>query len=169
MTPPIHVSAIGVLLAFVFGGPLIGVLLWMLRAPGPSSADLGRPRPPREEARLILIAVSASTDLKDEVDLLTQLASERQAAILLLYVIEVPWTLPLGAKLDAADREAQAALDTAKEVVAQHALPVRTTIKRARETAAGILEAAREYQVDVVLRPGLRKPRGRLAARKSER
>ena len=163
MTSPAHVSLAGVSLAIVFGGSMLALLLWMLRVPRPVSAGAAQARRSPEDSRVILVPVTRPGNAQRGVELAARLAKEQQAAILLVYVIEVPWTLPLGAKLEQADQEAQAALETAREVVARHHLPVRTIIKRAREVGAGITEAARDYEVDLVLtNPGSRERRGRL-------
>ena len=163
MTSPVHISLAGVLLAITFGGPMLAVLLWMLRVPRPVSAGVARARRSPEDSRVILVPVTRSRNSQREVELAAQLAKEQRAAILLVYVIQVPWTLPLGARLEQADQEARAALEGAREVVARRHVPVRTLIKRAREVGAGIAEAARDYEVDLVLtNPGSRERRGRL-------
>jgi APA family basic amino acid/polyamine antiporter len=71
----------------------------------------------------------------------------------LVYVIEVPLSLPLDAKLPP-DREAQArrALDRAREVGEEYAdVQVSTEVVRARKTGVGIVEAARRANSEAII------------------
>jgi APA family basic amino acid/polyamine antiporter len=70
-----------------------------------------------------------------------------------VYVIEVPLSLPLDAKLPQ-EREAQArrALERAREVGSEYEdVDVRTEVIRARKTGAGILEAARRADSEAIV------------------
>jgi len=70
-----------------------------------------------------------------------------------VYVIEVPLSLPLDAKLPQ-EREAQArrALERAREVGEEYEdVDVRTEVIRARKTGAGILEAARRANSEAIV------------------
>jgi K+-sensing histidine kinase KdpD len=151
MTAPTHVSLAGALLALVFGGPLFGVMLWMLRGRRLVSADATRVQRSLEVARLILVSVTGSNHSQRAVESACRLAEEQHAAILLVYVIEVPWTLPLDATLKQADQEARAALEAAREVAARHRVPARTVVRRARMAKDGIAAAARDHQADLVI------------------
>jgi basic amino acid/polyamine antiporter, APA family len=71
----------------------------------------------------------------------------------LVYVIEVPLTLPLDAELPP-EREAQArrALERAREVGEEYAdVEVSTEVIRARKTGAGIVEAARRANSEAII------------------
>jgi APA family basic amino acid/polyamine antiporter len=71
----------------------------------------------------------------------------------LVYVIEVPLSLPLDAELPP-DREAQArrALDRAREVGEEYEdVEVSTEVIRARRTGAGIVEAARRANSEAII------------------
>ena len=157
MTAPTHVSLTGVLLALAFGGPLLWVMLRMFRVARPVPADAARARRPLDVARLILAPVTASNHSQRAVESACRLAEEQHAAILLVYVIEVPWTLPLDATLKQADQEARAAMEAAGEVAARHRVPVRTVVRRARMAKDGIAAAARDHEADLVFTdPGSR-------------
>lgn len=73
------------------------------------------------------------------------------AAILLVYVIEVPRTLPLGAPLEKAEQEAREALEIGHQVVTLHELPARTIVQRARTAGDGIVAAAKDHRVDLIV------------------
>ncbi len=57
----------------------------------------------------------------------------------------------LDAPLGTAEQEGQEALDTAREVVALHNLPVETVVRRAREAGEGIIAAARDHRADLIV------------------
>jgi APA family basic amino acid/polyamine antiporter len=78
---------------------------------------------------------------------------EGESHLELVYVIEVPLSLPLDAELPP-DREAQArrALDRAREVGEEYAdVDVSTEVIRARKTGAGIVEAARKANSEAII------------------
>jgi APA family basic amino acid/polyamine antiporter len=80
-------------------------------------------------------------------------ATEDESHLELVYVIEVPLSLPLDAELPP-EREAQArrALDRAREVGEEYAdVDVSTEVIRARKTGAGIVEAARRADSEAIV------------------
>ena len=151
MMTPVHVSLAGVVIALVFGVAISAVMLWMFHVPRPVSPVVARARRSLDVARLILVPTTGSAYSQRGVELACRLAEEQQAAILLVYVLEVPRTLPLGAPLPQAEEEAQTALETAREVVEMHSLPVRTLVQRARAAGDGIIAAGREQRADLIV------------------
>jgi len=151
MTPPVHVSPAGVLLALAFGGSLAWVMVWMFRGPRPARAEGAGPRRPLDTARLILVPVTGSGHSQPGVELASQLAEEQRAAVLLVYVIEVPLTLSLDVELEQADQQARAALAAAYEVVVRHHVPVHTVIRRDRGLGSGTVAVAKDYQADLIV------------------
>jgi APA family basic amino acid/polyamine antiporter len=80
-------------------------------------------------------------------------STEGESRLELVYVIEVPLSLPLDAELPP-EREAQArrALDRAREVGEEYAdVEVSTEVIRARKTGAGIVEAARRANSEAIV------------------
>jgi APA family basic amino acid/polyamine antiporter len=78
---------------------------------------------------------------------------DAESRLELVYVIEVPLSLPLDAELPP-DREAQArrALERAREVGEEYAdVEVSTEVIRARRTGAGIVEAARKANSEAII------------------
>jgi len=102
-------------------------------------------------ARLILVPTTGSDYSQRGVELACRLAQEQGAAILLVYVIEVPRTLELGTPLPNAEQEAREALKTGQQVVELHALPVRTIVQRARAAGDGIIAVAKDHHADLIV------------------
>ena len=76
-----------------------------------------------------------------------------EARLDLVYVIEVPLTLPLDAPLPPErEEEAQRALERASEVGEEYEdVEVSTEVIRARKVGAGIVEAARRYGSEAIV------------------
>jgi nucleotide-binding universal stress UspA family protein len=151
MTPTFETSVPGIVIAITFGVALSTIMLWMFRVPRAVSADVAKARRSLDMARLILVPTTGSAYSQRGVELACRLAQEQGASILLVCVIEVPRTLPLGAPLEQAEAEARSALDTAREVVALHNLPVRSIVQRARTAGDGIVAAATDHRADLIV------------------
>jgi len=128
------------LLGLAAASTLAGRVLWLLHAPRPV---------PVEAAHAILVPITGSGFDRREVELGCQLAVEHQASVVLMYVIDVPLTLPLGAPLEQAERDAQQALESARALVAGHGLPVRTVVRRDRGVREALAAETRKYQLDL--------------------
>jgi nucleotide-binding universal stress UspA family protein len=151
MMPTFETSVAGITIAVVFGTALSALMVWMFRVPRAVSADVAKARRSLDVARLILVPTTGSAYSQRGVELACRLAQEQGASILLVCVIEVPRTLPLGAPLEQAEAEAHSALETAREVVALHNLPVRSIVQRARTAGDGIVAAATNHRADLIV------------------
>jgi len=141
----------GIALAGIFTVAMGALLIWMFRVPRAVSAEVAKARRSLDTVRLILVPTTAADYSERGVELACRLAQEHGAEILLVYVIEVPRTLPLGAALEKAEQEAKAALDTAQGVVVLHNLPVNALVQRAREAGDGIISAAKDHRADLIV------------------
>lgn len=151
MMATLHAHLLGAAIGLAVTGSLLGVMRWMLRLPRRVSAEAARERGRLGEERLILVPIAGSADSPQGMELACEIAAERRAGILLLYVIEVPLTVPLGATLEQAEGEAGAALEAAREFIARHRVPVSTLIWRDRQLGTGTLAVARDYRADLIV------------------
>jgi nucleotide-binding universal stress UspA family protein len=99
----------------------------------------------------ILVPVSSKAASERAVELACRLGAEQKAHIILAYIIEVPFTLALDARMSDEEKKGEEALHTARLIVEQHGLPVRTKIVPHRYAAAGILQQAKEEGVDAIV------------------
>jgi APA family basic amino acid/polyamine antiporter len=117
---------------------------------------------PRVEFRNILVPVFGTKLDDDIVATAGRLASAEQAQsgkgeedsrLDLIYVIEVPLTLPLDASLPPErEDEARRALERAREVGDEYAdVGISTEVVRARKVGAGIIEAARRSGAEAIV------------------
>jgi nucleotide-binding universal stress UspA family protein len=140
----------GVFLAVALAVVLLFLLLWRLRR-RPAPEEAVQARRALSAARVLLVPTTGTAYAERGVELACRLAQEQEAELLLLYVIEVPRTLPLDAPLPQPEREAERALQRAKEIVALHHLPARAIVFRGRESGNAIVAAAREHQADLIV------------------
>ncbi len=117
---------------------------------------------PRVEFRNILVPVFGTKLDDDIVGTAGRLAAAEQeesggedseSRLDVVYVIEVPLTLPLDAQLPPErEEEARRALERAREVGEEYEdVDVRTEVIRARKVGAGILEAARRSGAEAIV------------------
>jgi len=141
----------GIVIAVAFATAMGGLLLWMFRLPVQVSAEAAKMRRSLYGARRIMVPVVEAPYSGHAVELACRLGHEQKAEIVLVHVVEVPMTLPLGVPLPAAQEAADRVLNTAKEIVALHGLTASTHIERAREAGHGIVRAARDQGVDLIV------------------
>jgi nucleotide-binding universal stress UspA family protein len=151
MTVQPHTAPLGVFIAITFATLMVTIMYWMFHLPRPVPADVARARRSLDIARLILVPTTGLPHSQRGVELACRLAQEQNAAILLVYVIEVPRTLPLGAPLEEAEHEARNALETGRQVVLFHRLRVRAIVQRARTSGDGIIAAASDHRADLIV------------------
>lgn len=167
MTPTFH--PLGIVLAAGFALSLGSLFWWMFHLP---------PQVPHEVAAVcravaamqrILVPVSAKVTSERAVELACRLGAAQKAEIVLVYVIEVPFTLSLTTPLPAEETKGQEMLRTARFIVEQHGLPVKTRIVSHRYAWDGILHLVREEQADaVVMSAGGGRPGSEVLGRTSQ-
>jgi nucleotide-binding universal stress UspA family protein len=149
----IHVTLVGAALALIFLASIGSVLFWMLHLPEQTPTTLRVAKAVRltERANLILVPVQGTALSDRMVALGSQMAKARHARIEVFAVIEVPWTLPLSARLPAAERVAQEELDRAQRIAARYGVTLETRVINAREAGRAIVEEATTTGADIIL------------------
>jgi nucleotide-binding universal stress UspA family protein len=147
----IQVSPLGIIIAIVFFFSMGGILWWMLHPPPQIKPEVAKARRSVEALKRILVPTSGMPYSERGIELACRLGAEHQAEIVLTYVIEVPRTLPLDAPMPEAEEQAKQILNRGKEIVELHHLPPVILVERAREAGEGIIRAAKDNQVDVIV------------------
>jgi nucleotide-binding universal stress UspA family protein len=149
----VNITPAGVIIAFIFLTSIIGVITWMLRVPEETPTTLRIAKAVRltERANRILVPVQGAALSDRMVALGSQMAKARQAQIEVFYVIEVPWTLPLSARLPDAERLADEVLDRARKIAERYGVPLETRVVNAREAGRAIVEEAITTRADIIL------------------
>src|SRR6185437_5777343 len=125
---PVHVTVAGVIIALIFAASITGVIYWMMRLPEQTPTTLRVARAVRlaQLANRILVPVQGGVLSDRIVALGAQMAKARQAVVEVFYVIEVPWTLPLNARLTEEEARARGVLDQARRIAERFSVPLET-------------------------------------------
>jgi len=157
-TNPLQITAIGVIIAFVFLASIVGILGWMLRLPKETERTRTATKAVRSVNKLtrILVPLLNSSEATDRiVALATQMVRQRNGHTDVLAVIEVPFTLPLNAQVEHDEKLALEVLDRAQSVAEQcgirNGTSVSKRILKARHAGTAIVREAEEQAVDLIL------------------
>jgi amino acid transporter/nucleotide-binding universal stress UspA family protein len=99
----------------------------------------------------MLVPIVGSRITDEMVVLACQLATEKQSAIDVMYVIEVPMNLPLDARLANERARAKAVLDAAQVIADQFDIEMRPVVVTARAAGKAIVEEATVRHSEVVI------------------
>lgn len=147
--PTLHPLGIALALAFVASMGLL--FFWMFRVPRPVPREVAAVRRSVGALQRIVVPVSGRTVSERAVELACRLGEAQKAEIILTYVIEVPFTLALGSPVPSEEAKGEQALRTARFIVEQHGLPVKTRMIPHRYAWAGILHVSQEEQADAIV------------------
>jgi len=151
MAPEIHMSFLGVVLAFAFASSMGMLLWWMLHVPRAIPLAVARARRTVGAVKKILVPTSGTFYSERGIELACRLGEEQKAEILLVNVIEVPRTLPLDAPLPEAEIKAGDVIKRGEEIVTLRGLPVKAEVKRGRVAGEEIIRAAKDWEADLIV------------------
>ncbi|MDA8189499.1 MAG: hypothetical protein M0T85_15280, partial [Dehalococcoidales bacterium] len=95
----IQISSLGALLALVFVGAMSTLFYWMFHLPPVMPHRIVTVRRTVRALRRILVPVVETVPAERAVELACRIGEEQKAEIILAYVIEIPLTLPLNARM----------------------------------------------------------------------
>lgn len=153
-TNPLVITPITVVIALLFLTSIAGILGWMLRLPKESEQRHAVTRAMRSVNKLthILVPVLSSSEATDRiVALAAQMVRARNGKAELLAIIEVPFMLPLNAKVEEDEKRANEALDRAEMIARQTTTNICKRILKARDAGAAIVHEAEMQCVDLIL------------------
>jgi nucleotide-binding universal stress UspA family protein len=153
-TNPLEVTFAGVVIAIVFLASIVGVLGWMFRLPKETERTRTVTRATRSVNKLtrILVPLLSKCDATDRiVALASQMVRSRNGNVELLAVLEVPFTLPLDARVEDDEKDALEILDCAESVAKQSVTTVSKHIVKARNAGQAIVREAEIQAVDLIL------------------
>jgi nucleotide-binding universal stress UspA family protein len=164
VTNPLLITPLGVIIAVVFLGSIVGILGWMLRLPQETERTRAVTRAIRsvkQQARILVPLLGTGESNDRLVAMAMQMAHYRHGEVEFLVVMEVPWTLPLDARVEQEEREALEKLEQAGMVVSERSrngARVRKRLLKTRSTGVALVHEAEEQAVDLILianRPGV--------------
>lgn len=144
---------IGLVTGCVYIVTLASILWWMLHVPpaGGTEQKVGRVIREAVAYARILVPVQGNALSHRMMALGCQMAKYRDAELTILYVIEVPLTLPANATMVDDEQRAQEAFKLAARIADRYNVKLKTGILKARQAGPGIVQAAQAGQFDVIL------------------
>ena len=107
----------------------------------------------------LLVPIVGSRITDEMMVLACQLATEKQSSVDALYVIEVPFNLPLDARLPQERETAKALLEQAAVVADQFGVEMTPIVVTARAAGRAIVDEAKERRSEVIILGATRKRR----------
>lgn len=128
--------------------------LWWMMHPPKTKADIAAKkaeRALREQLRTVVVAFSSEIQSEHMMALAARLARGENSEVLVIYVIEVPFTLPTNAVMEEEDRIALDALASAEAIGKSNGVEVRTEVVHHRQTAQAVLDIAKRERADLII------------------
>jgi len=144
-------NPIGIVLASIFVVFMVNLFRWMFKVPPQLPYAVVKARQSVSALQRILVPVGDRLASDRAVELACRLGEAQKAEIILVYVIEVPFTLSLNAPMAAEQAKGEEILNTAGAIVEQHGLPVQMKVIPDRNEWGGILRMSREEAVDAIV------------------
>jgi nucleotide-binding universal stress UspA family protein len=144
-------SSIGIGLALIFAVLMASLFIWMFRVPRQVPLVVAKARQSVSAMHRILVPVTSELASERAVELACRLGEIQKAEIVLVYVIEMPFTLSLNSPVPEEEKRGEAILITARNIVEQHNLPVKIHIIPHRYAWGGILNLSKQYLVDAIV------------------
>jgi nucleotide-binding universal stress UspA family protein len=144
-------SGIAAALATVFS---VALTLWWMLHPPKTKADIAARRAERtlkEQLGTVIVVFSSEIRSEHMMVLAARLAHGQNSALLAVYVIEVPFTLPTNAVMEEEDRIALDALASAEAIGKRNGVDIRTEVVHQRETAQAVLGIAKRERADLII------------------
>lgn len=151
---PLLLNPVGIIVAILFLTSIVGVLGWMLRLPKETEHTYTATKAVRSVNKLtrILVPLLDKNETTNRVvALAAQMVRHRNGSVEVLAVLEVPFMLPLDARVEDDEKTALEALSCAESVAMQSATKVSKRILKARHAGAAIVREAEEKAVDLII------------------
>ena len=149
----IHVTVAGAIAALLVGASVCSVLYWMLTPPASQVQKLAKKAEKSlvEMVDRIMVVFSQEIDSAHMMALAVRLARGEKSELLAVYVIEVPYTLPVDAEMPNEERAALDALGAAETLANNSNVTIRTETHTTRATTQTVLELAKQQQVHLII------------------
>lgn len=147
----LQLHPLGFLLAFVFLGSVSSLFYWMFRVPPALSLPVVRVRRSVSALRRILVPIGETIPSERAVEFACRLGQEQKAELVLVHVITVPYSMSLDTALPRQEKASQEFLDIGCQIASRFGVRAKTRIVRHRNAADGVLQVAREEQVDMIV------------------
>jgi nucleotide-binding universal stress UspA family protein len=147
----LEIHPTGVFIALFFFVTMSSLLWWMLHPPKPVPLIAAKVRRAVDAIKTILVPTTGTEYSNRGIELACRLGKEQSALVLLVSIIEIPLSLPLGALMPDQEQKAEEILSRGKEIVETHNLIAETRTERARYAAEKIADIVRKEGIELVV------------------
>lgn len=149
----IVVDPVGAFVGTLIMAAIGSTIYRMLHAPSSRTEMIAAHAAEQAQEITGVILIVFSRDIHSEVlmALASRMAKGRQAQLVAIYVVEVPYTLPIDAELAQEEREALEVLTAAEEIGRKTGVEIATRTIRDRQTGPAIVQAAREENASLIV------------------
>jgi nucleotide-binding universal stress UspA family protein len=153
MNATIHVDPIGAVIALLIACSITAVLFWMLHAPASQVQKIAAQttREVKQMVGSIIVVFSPEINSRHMMALAVKLARGERSDLLVIYVIEVPLTLPPDAEMPDEERAALDALGAAETMANENNVTLRTETIKVRSTKEAVLEIAKREKANLLI------------------
>ncbi len=149
----LSVDPIGGVIGLAIVAAISSTIYTMLHAPSSRTEIIAQhaAEQAKEITGNVLVVFSAAIHSEVLMALAARMAKGRQAELVAIYIIEVPYTLPIGAELPLEEREALEVITAAEEIGRKSGIEIRTRTVRDRQTGPAVIQAAREENASLIV------------------
>lgn len=149
----VTVNPLGALIGTALIAAIGSALYKMLHAPSSRTEIIAAhaAEQAKEITGVILVVFSSHIHSEVLMALASKMAKGRQAQLVAIYVIEVPYTLPIDAELPEQEREALEVLTAAEEIGRKAGVEITTRTIRDRQAGPAVIQAAREENASLIV------------------
>jgi nucleotide-binding universal stress UspA family protein len=147
------VTVIGAVIAVAYVASITSILWWMLHVPAAGDIEQHVGRITRESTQFSRIVVPVQGDVLSDrlVALASQMAKFRGATMDVLYIVEVPLTLPINAVSEDQKVAAEDTFKRATRIADRYNVTINKRMQAARQAGPTIVQYARDHNADLLL------------------
>lgn len=148
-----QLTLIGLVIALGYITSISSILWWMLHIPEAGDVEQQVGRVQREMTQFSRIVVPVQGDVLSDrlVALASQMAKFRGATLDVLYIVEVPQTLPLNAVSEGQEAVATDTFQRAAKIAARYDVKISKRMQPARHAGSSIVQYAKDHNADLLL------------------
>lgn len=149
----LHVTFTGAVAALAIAAAIAAILWWMLHPPASQLQKLAAEAESNLERLVGSIIVVFSPEIKSDhmMALAVKLARGERSELLVIYVIEVPYTLPPDAEMAEEERSALDSLGAAETIANANNVTLHTETIKARSTKQAVLDIAKREKANLII------------------
>lgn len=153
----IQIDPLGIFLAVIFAVSMGILFFWMFRVPPMLPLPVIKVHGSVQAVHKILVPVVEAIPSERAVELACRMGNGNKAELVLVHVIVVPYTLPLGARMPEREQVARDTLELGSAIALRNGSHAKICIVQDRSAVDGVLRVANEEKVDaIVLGVGLK-------------